>query len=117
MRFFFASVMGPSRIETVPASGWKMSSIRRIDGGLAGAVGAEQAEDLALLDGEGDIGDGLGGAKGLFEVRDFDSVHNQHILSAGGQSGCRWQISSSQGMAGGAESVSINVPQPIRSCI
>ncbi len=41
-------------------------------GGLPGAVRAEQAEDLALLDGKIHALHSLGLAKGLVQVQDFD---------------------------------------------
>ena len=48
-------------------------------GGLAGAVRAEDAEDLALLDGERHAVDGGAIAVALGEVGDFDHVHAPSI--------------------------------------
>ena len=42
--------------------------------GLAGSVRPEQAEDLLGADGEGDVVDGLDGAKGFSEMAGYDEV-------------------------------------------
>src|SRR4029078_3432864 len=49
-------------------------------GGLAGAVRAEDGEDLALLDVEGDAVDGDAAVVGLDDVVDFDDVHGPSIV-------------------------------------
>jgi len=52
----------------------------RLDGGgLAGAVRSEDAEDLALLNGEGHAVDRRAVAVSLGEVGDFDDVHGPSI--------------------------------------
>ena len=48
-------------------------------GGLAGAVGAEDGEDLALLDREGHAVDRRAVAVALDEVGDFDDVHGPSV--------------------------------------
>ena len=45
------------------------------DGGLAGAVGADQADDLALLDVEGEIVDGAETAEVLGQTRRLEKRH------------------------------------------
>ena len=50
-------------------------------GGLAGAVGAEDGEDLARLDREGDAVDGRPVAVALGEVGDFDDVHAPSVAA------------------------------------
>ena len=54
----------------------------RLDGrGLARAVGAEDGEDLALLDREGHAVDGRAVAVALDEVGDFDDVHGPSLAA------------------------------------
>jgi hypothetical protein len=53
-------------------------------GGLAGAVGAEDAEDLAILDGEGDTVDGRAAGVGLVQVGDFDDGHASRVPGRAG---------------------------------
>ena len=58
----------------------------RLDGGrLAGAVRSEDAEDLALLDGEGHAVDRRAVAISLGEVGDFDDVHGPSIAHGSGE--------------------------------
>jgi hypothetical protein len=52
-------------------------------GGLAGAVRAEDAEDLALLDAEGDTVDDGSAAVGLAQVADFDDGHGTSVPANG----------------------------------
>ena len=53
-------------------------------GGLAGAVGAEEAEDFAAVDGEVDAGDGADGAVVLTQLEGLkdDFVHDSVFLAA-----------------------------------
>src|SRR5439155_14885702 len=52
-------------------------------GGLAGAVGADEAEDLAGGEGERDVAHGAGGAVVLAEVVDLDAHGCLRLLSGG----------------------------------
>jgi len=56
------------------AGSWTQSFENFDGGGLAGAVGSEEAEDFAGADFEVDAFDGLEGAVVLFEGFDFDGV-------------------------------------------
>ena len=44
------------------------------EGGLAGAVGADQAVDLAALDGDADVGQGLQAAEALGDAGDLENI-------------------------------------------
>ena len=48
-------------------------------GGLPGAVGPEEGDDLAAVDGEGDVAYGADGAVGLGEVLGFDEGHGEKV--------------------------------------
>src|SRR5690606_38248904 len=54
-------------------------------GGLAGAVGAEDPEDLALVNGEADVVHGAAAAVGLAQPADFDDRHGSRIAAGGGR--------------------------------
>src|SRR3954453_11402776 len=73
----------PDRVEAQDANGAGIGIPEtggRLDrGGLAGAVGAEDSEDLALLDGERDAVDHGAVAVALRELIDVDDVHARSI--------------------------------------
>ncbi len=52
-------------------------------GGLAGAVGAEEADDLALADLEADVVDGCHGAEALDQALRFEDCHPPIMAGAG----------------------------------
>lgn len=52
-------------------------------GGLADAVRAEDPEDLALLDGEGDTVDGRTAPVGLAQTGDVDDGHGSSVAAPG----------------------------------
>ena len=76
------------------------------DGGrLAGPVGPQQAEDLALLDGEGDVVDRhrpLGRVELLAKAFDFDSLHLV-LPEREGHCGCRRLRRRGPATSGGVE--------------
>ena len=64
--------------------GLEQAADHRDGGGLAGAVWAEQAVDLARAHGEAHIGDGLDGAEGLGEVLDLEQGCHGGETAGGG---------------------------------
>jgi len=66
-------------------------------GGLAGPVRAEDPEDLALLDGEGDTVDDGPAAVGLAQSADFDDGRGGHAFSVPAGPGPAHRPSRSKG--------------------
>ena len=60
---------------TEPVVGLREAEDHVDGGGLAGAVGAEEGDDLALLEGEVDAADGVDGAEVLGDPGDLDGGH------------------------------------------
>ena len=73
----------PSKV-ILPPSGLEQAGEGAQGGGLAGAVGADEGDDLAGFDGEGDALDGFDLAVGDPEVLDFEQCgHWAFSLRAG----------------------------------